>query len=1304
MFPSPVTRRRPLLGVLVTLLLLSCRTSSAPETDAPGTSPSVSPETRAPFDMSAVMRQVHFAFRPEGGGWSGGHSTYGVRVDGQGLTLTPVAPSRAIRGDSPRAKANHAALMGASLSLGTLHWRRDGQPALEEKALTRVRLEQPGHLTLTRTGLVETLRNTEDGVRQEWAFPSEPTGKGDLLLTVSAKGLAYSGASEAGLHFQDARTGLGFQYGHPAWVDGSGRSTPLQARYVAGNIQLQVPAAVVASTTFPATVAPVISPELGMGNTVPGPIDAAQDEPAVASNGSGYFVAWQDYRQGHYEIYGTRITSDGAIQDTLGLQLSRGGNSLSRPKVASNGTDYLVVWHAVPESGNARVLASRIVASASEPDVTPFVVLPDEDSMQLAPSVASKGTDYLVAWMNGGSQQGLRGTRVSSTGTILDPAGLTLSTVGHSILPWTAMASNGTSYLVVWEDERQNSVGDIYGTRVTSAGVVEAPQGFAIAQGEWSHREPTVASNGTDYLVAWTDRRTDTEGDIRAARVTSTGTVLDDLPIATAPGLQGRPAVASDGANYQVIWTDGRNDGYLGELYATSVLSTGEVNAEGWRLSAFSSQYTGPALAFNGTNHLVIWSISYGGGALRAMRVTRQGQVLDENGFVVGMSASLQQTPVVASNGEGYLVVWEDSFQGGNNIIGTRVTSTGEVLDPTGLPIDLDTGNRGGSQPAVASNGTDYLVTWVALRAPETAIHGTRITQAGEVLSPHGRRYSPASQAHAAAPSVASNGTDYLVVAGIWNLEAEVWPLLGIRVSGDGEGVEALAQPICAHTGCDLWDTKVASNGSNYLVVWTDSRSSGNGTDIHGARVSGTGAVLEPEGIAIATAEDNRRNVAVASNGVDYLVAWSDFRRGSSSDVFGARVAGSGEVLDKDNIAISTATRWQHLPSITSLGGEYLVVWQDHRVSTPDPNIQGARVTAAGLVRDTAGFAIADGPNPEQTPVVVASDDGRGALVVYDHDDNVDPYWSHRIRARFVTFSDNRPPLASPGSASTPEDTPLTLVLQGSDPEGQSLTYELVSSPAHGTLSGTGASRTYTPADDYSGPDSFSFRVSDGELFSASATVTLTVTPVNDMPSVPVLRAPVDGAPLTSGFVTFEWQASTDADGDSLAYELEIFQGSNRRHLLRTTETTASLVAGEALSPGDYSWSVKAVDSHDLASAASPVRAFTIEEKDAGTVDAGVETDAGTVDAGVEADAGTVDAGVETDAGTVDAGTESDGGSSDGGPIDSGVADAGPQEPPTGNPPESSGCGCNPVPGTAPVAPLLMAALGLLARGSRRRR
>jgi hypothetical protein len=60
--------------------------------------------------------------------------------------------------------------------------------------------------------------------------------------------------------------------------------------------------------------------------------------------------------------------------------------------------------------------------------------------------------------------------------------------------------------------------------------------------------------------------------------------------------------------------------------------------------------------------------------------------------------------------------------------------------------------------------------------------------------------------------------------------------------------------------------------------------------------------------------------------------------------------------------------------------------------------------------------------------------------------------------------------------------------------------YIIVSAPRHGTLSGSGANLIYTPEADYRGPDSFTFKASDGIADSDPATVSIPVDSVNDAP------------------------------------------------------------------------------------------------------------------------------------------------------------------------------------------------------------
>lgn len=127
----------------------------------------------------------------------------------------------------------------------------------------------------------------------------------------------------------------------------------------------------------------------------------------------------------------------------------------------------------------------------------------------------------------------------------------------------------------------------------------------------------------------------------------------------------------------------------------------------------------------------------------------------------------------------------------------------------------------------------------------------------------------------------------------------------------------------------------------------------------------------------------------------------------------------------------------------------------------------------------------------------------------------------------------NHVPVAAPQSLTLDQNTSKTLTMGASDPDGDAVTFEIVTAPTKGTLSGTGASRTYTPNAGFVGADSFSFRASDGTLSSSPATVSIAVLAVN--------RAPVaqDGSASTSYNtpVNFALSAS-DADGDALTFSI----------------------------------------------------------------------------------------------------------------------------------------------------------------------
>ena len=95
----------------------------------------------------------------------------------------------------------------------------------------------------------------------------------------------------------------------------------------------------------------------------------------------------------------------------------------------------------------------------------------------------------------------------------------------------------------------------------------------------------------------------------------------------------------------------------------------------------------------------------------------------------------------------------------------------------------------------------------------------------------------------------------------------------------------------------------------------------------------------------------------------------------------------------------------------------------------------------------------------------------------------------------------NDPPVAGDSTPTTPEDTELNGSVSSSDIDGDTGTYAAGTGPLHGALVlNPNGTYTYTPADDYNGPDSFTFTVADGNGGADQGIVSITVTPVNDAP------------------------------------------------------------------------------------------------------------------------------------------------------------------------------------------------------------
>ncbi len=135
----------------------------------------------------------------------------------------------------------------------------------------------------------------------------------------------------------------------------------------------------------------------------------------------------------------------------------------------------------------------------------------------------------------------------------------------------------------------------------------------------------------------------------------------------------------------------------------------------------------------------------------------------------------------------------------------------------------------------------------------------------------------------------------------------------------------------------------------------------------------------------------------------------------------------------------------------------------------------------------------------------------------------------------------NDAPVAVNDAYTTNEDTPLTVIpassvlVNDTDVEGSALTAVLDVGPANGTLTlNANGTFTYTPSANYNGSDTFTYHANDGTSNSNIATVTITVSPVNDAPvAVNDAYTTNEDAPLTVVLANRILLNDTDVEGSA---------------------------------------------------------------------------------------------------------------------------------------------------------------------------
>lgn len=251
-------------------------------------------------------------------------------------------------------------------------------------------------------------------------------------------------------------------------------------------------------------------------------LDVSQSEmrahiPAVAFTGGVWLVAWREevYRteaNGEREHYAMRVMArrfdrTGNALDGEPMILTQESYSTASPwygppklSIAASGSQFLVAWHGVsagPDYRQIRVM--RIGADGAPIDPSPrYVAPPGAPPTRGTPHALWTGTDYFLLWQEeilAGGQPPYhiaRATRVSVDGEANGAfPELTRTAAGWDIWPSPfETATNGSEILLTWSERRYNTRGCVYAQRFTFDG---APAGAA---------EELLCATGTYALPA----------------------------------------------------------------------------------------------------------------------------------------------------------------------------------------------------------------------------------------------------------------------------------------------------------------------------------------------------------------------------------------------------------------------------------------------------------------------------------------------------------------------------------------------------------------------------------------------------------------------------------------------------------------------------------------------------------------------------------------------------------------------------------------------------------------------------------
>ena len=743
-------------------------------------------------------------------------------------------------------------------------------------------------------------------------------------------------------------------------------------------------------------------PRWGAGGAVVCTASLYQANPGITSDGAGgAVIAWQDWRSGITAyIYAQRVDAAGSAQwSPDGVAVSTASASSWHPALVGDGTGGAIVTWQDWRNGHYDVFARRVDGTGAVLWPAGGVTVCGAAGDQTTPVlVADSGGGAVIAWEDArGASHDIYAQHVAGDGARTWTAdGVALcAAAGHQLGPSIAPDS-ADGAIVAWQDQRGGG-NDIYAQRVTSAGTLAwLADGIAVCAAAQNQLNPTVAAHGAGRsVIAWEDYRSGLgKSDVYAQWLDAAGApqwAPDGASLCAAGDHQNQPVAVSDGGGVVIAWEDSRAGDAEPDLYAQRVGAVGSLTwtADGAGVYVFPGAQIEPVcVPASSGGVILVWREKRGGEYdVCARGFSREGLLLWPTAVLCGAPGQQSSVVAIPDGSGGAIAAWADGRAGAADVdvYAQRVDADGALLWAAG-GVRMDGPSGAQESPALVSDGAGgAIVAWQSAAGATRDVFAQRVTAAGAPAWGYsGQCLSPAAGDDTRV-CLTADGAGGAFAA--WENSLAPAKIFAQHVDAGGTALWAPGgQPVCAGPGALAWPALATDGAGGVFVVWSGACASQYGGGTYAQRFDAAGTALWPAGGFYVGA--GRAEPAVVSDGLGgTLFTWEERERGCiehcPSDIYAQRVDGFGELLwQTDGAPVCVLTANQYAPQLVADGtGGAILAWTDIRAGYSLPNFYLQSLDATGAPRWTAnGVPVSTLARPRYAPSLAP--DGAGGVFV----------------------------------------------------------------------------------------------------------------------------------------------------------------------------------------------------------------------------------------------------------------------------------------------------------------------------------